>query len=360
MEIVVFIVGLVFAAIGGYVWWDARRFSQTAVKGEGRVIGFSVNSSRSKRSNRQTTYSPVIAYQHQGQDYQFTGRIGSSRVSHEIGDRVAILIAPHAPGNARLDGPGLQIFGGLFFAIGVGLMIFFFFVFDFSAWSLGIAAVVLLMIAVQAVMHLRKHNIRNVDDMKQALAKAKQAHQRGEIVQGREADDTVITDPAAFARERKRRKAPLWILALFFLVGVGVLIGGGFVAKKRSDFLAAAQTASGQVVDFKRRTSTSDGKTTTTYYPIVRYRPPGQAQAITFEHDTGSSSPAYHRGERVTVLYAPYDPREAIIDAGWMNWFGSGMMILLGTIFALVGGLGLRRQLKKRKAVPPPEVKLDF
>lgn len=355
MEIVFFIVGLLFAAIGGYMLWDARRFARRAVRGDGLVIGFAVNERRGKSGSR-TTYSPVIRYRHEGEEYQFTGRIGSSHVTRSIGDPVAILISPDDPGDARLDGPGMQFFGGVFLVLGLGTMAVFFSVFDFSLLSIVIAGGVMAVLATQVVMKLRKHDIHGVDDMKNALAAARQARGPVEGGAGRESRP-VITDPEAF--EKRRKKTPVWALVLVLVVGLAVLAGGAYVAKQRGEFLSKARPATGEVIDFKRRTSTSDGKTKTTWYPVVRYQPPGRDAPITFQHDTGSSPPAYQRGEPVSVLYLPGDPEEAIIDAGLMNWFVPGVMILLGGVFTVVGGLGLRNRLGQRRQ-QPEKVELEF
>ncbi|MDZ7839333.1 MAG: DUF3592 domain-containing protein [Gammaproteobacteria bacterium] len=358
MEIVFFIVGLVFAALGGYVLWDARRFARQAVQGEGLVIGFAVNERRGKSGNR-TTYSPVIRYRHQGEDYEFTGRIGSSRVKRTIGDPAAILISPDDPADARLDGPGMQIFGGIFLVLGLGTMAVFFSVFDFSFLSLIIAGGVIAVLAFQVKAKLRQHDIHGLEDMKSALAAAGQGRRREPTGSAGEESRPIITDPEAFENQREKNKAPGWVLVLFLLIGLGVLVGGGFVAKQRSDFLSDAQSAPGEVIDFERRTSTSDGKTTTTYYPVVRYQPPGHDAPVTFQHDTGSSSPGYSRGDAVTVLYSPDDPDEAIIDSGLMNWFAPGLMILLGGVFTLMGGLSLHGRSKKRRR-KPEDVELEF
>ncbi len=346
MEIVFFIVGLVFAAIGGYMLWDSWRFGRIAVKGEGLVTGFAVNKSRRRKSGSSPTYSPVIRYRYQGRDYQFTGRIASNQVRRSIGDPVSVLISPDDPAQARLDGPGMWIFGGIMLGMGLVSMTLFFFVFDFSLLSVGIAAVVIAALVSRTVMKLRKQDIHGVADIKSALA-GHAGKQTGPEAAGEESRE-IITDPNVFEAERRKHKTPGWVLVLLVVVGLGVLAGGGYLAKERSEFLAAARSATGEVVDFRRRTTTSDGKRTTTYYPIVRYQPPGHSAPVEFQHDTGSSSPGYSRGETVTVLYSPGDPGEAIIDSGMMNWFGPGLMILVGGAFTVLGGMALRSRGKQR------------
>jgi hypothetical protein len=224
-------------------------------------------------------------------------------------------------------------------------------------FSMAVAAVVVAALAMRAKKTLRKHEIHGIDDMKGALA----GHGRKQQVPGPAGEESreIITDPKAFEAKRREHRMPGWVPVLLLVIGLGMLVGGGFVAKQRSDFLAAARSATGEVVDLRRRTSTSDGKRTTTYYPIVRYLPPGRDAPVEFQHDTGSSPPAYSRGETVTVLYSPGDPGDAIIDGGIMNWFAPGLMIVLGGAFTVFGGLTLRsrRQLRQRKAA---DVELEF
>lgn len=355
MEIIFFIVGLVFAAIGGYMLWDSWRFGSVAVRGEGLVIGFAVSESRRGKSGSSRTYSPVIRYRYQDRDYQFTGRIASNQVKRSIGDPVSVLISPDDPAQARLDGPGMWIFGGIMLAVGLVAMALFFLVFDFSFLSLAVAAVVVAALAMRATKALRKRDIHGIEDLKGVLADHGR-NQQGPEPDGEESRE-IITDPKVFEAERGKHRMPGWVPVLMLVIGLGVLAGGGFVAKERSDFLAAARSATGEVVDLRRHTSTSDGKRTTTYYPIVRYQPPGGDAPVEFEHDTGSSPPAYSRGETVTVLYSPGDPGEAIIDAGIMNWFMPGLMIVLGGAFTVLGGLTLRSRRKQRQAA---DLELEF
>jgi hypothetical protein len=91
----------------------------------------------------------------------------------------------------------------------------------------------------------------------------------------------------------------------------------------------------------------------------VKYTPPGESMAITFEHDVGSSHPSYSVGDAVTVLYSPDDYNEAIIEAGLMNWFGPILMIFLGSIFVLVSGT-LIRSVMKRKATTEEQLELEI
>lgn len=346
MEIIVFIVGLFFSAIGGYLVWDGYRFRKTALETTGQVIGYAVKQSKSRKSGSQETYAPVIEYTYKGETHQFTGMLSSTQVKYKIGEAAPILVASHDPSKARLKGPGLIIFGTVFFTIGVGSIVFFFHIFKASKFSIAVAAFVILVLLAKLIKALHKHNIYSIDDAKAAITKLKEM-KAGASSKGKE-QEYIITDPVTFKKVRGKNKIPAWLAALFFIIGVGVCTGGVYWAPKRADFLETALTSSGVVIGFNSKTSTSDGKTTTTYYPRVRFTPNGGLDEILFEHDLGSSHPSYHRGEIVKVLYSPYDPNDAIIDAGWMNWFGPILMLSIGGLFMLFGSSILWKRLKER------------
>ncbi|MCG6969345.1 MAG: DUF3592 domain-containing protein, partial [Gammaproteobacteria bacterium] len=166
-------------------------------------------------------------------------------------------------------------------------------------------------------------------------------------------------DSGAFSRHVARKQtAPVWILAIFAVVGLSLVAGSAYLGIKRMEFIQGASAAYGTVVDFNSKTSTSDNGTTTTYYPIVEYIPLSQEREFRFEHDVGSNHPGYRRGDEVKVLYSANDPSEAIIDEGWRNYFGPLIMFAIGSIFALVAISVIIRQ-RKQKA-KQSQLKLDF
>ncbi|HHH45341.1 MAG TPA: DUF3592 domain-containing protein, partial [Gammaproteobacteria bacterium] len=257
MEIIVFIVGLVFSLLGGFLVWDGYRFRKTAREAAGRVVGYEVRQSKSRNSASQETYAPVVEYQYGGKTRQFTGRLASSLISYQIGDRVPVLVAAQDADDARLKASGMPVAGGIFFTIGVATMIFFFYIFQVSRFSLATAAFVIVVLLVQAGMALRKHNIRSIDDVKSFIAglkSLKSAYLQSNVQNQR----TVITDPAQLVRYRAKNRMPVWVAAIFLVAGLGLCAGGVILALKRQAFLDTAVAADGTIVDFVRRTSTSD------------------------------------------------------------------------------------------------------
>ncbi|QBQ55369.1 DUF3592 domain-containing protein [Nitrosococcus wardiae] len=354
MEIVFFIVGAVFVVLGGLVIWDFNRFKQSALRSIGQIVGYAVKHSHTRNSGASETYAPVVQYQASGQQHQFTASVSSSHVRHSIGDAVPILVHRHDPSRARLDSRMSQILGGVFIFIGAAAIATFISVFQVSMLSIGIAVVVIALLAVKLLAKLQRHNIYSMEDIKAAIDKIKKA----DTSISNKKKDYVITDPGAFRRHVQRHNSvPTWVLVILVMIGVGVISGGAYLGVKRINFLQTALTTQGTVVSLNSKTSTSDGKTTTTYYPVVEYLPPNQSQSIIFEHDIGSSHPPYRRGEKVEVLYSASNPSEAIINEGWMNYFGPGLMLIVGSVFVLVGGV-LRGQKRKQKIAQ--HLELDF
>jgi len=339
------LIGLALAALGAYVLWDERKFSKTAIRGRGRVVDFAAGKSRGR--NQMPAFSPVIGYRYKGQDYRLTGRVASSSPTHSVGDQVSILIAPDDPTAAQLAGPGMRNFAAAIVLIGVAMVVGFFFMFDFSMGSLIGAAGVFVLLCAQGILKLRDHDIHGLQDLKAVVAKLKREHRHAEPAPPGEEANPTISETAASAQEQGRRRAPAWLSVGVLVVAVGLLIGGGFVAKQRSHFLLAAHKAPGQVIGFRRTTSVSDGRTRWNFFPQVRFRPQGHTAPVTFEHDVGSNPPDYRSGEKVTVLYEPQHPENAIIDEGWMNWFGPALMIVIGIALAVLVGL---ERLRHRRA----------
>ncbi|MDE1151305.1 MAG: DUF3592 domain-containing protein [Micavibrio sp.] len=147
----------------------------------------------------------------------------------------------------------------------------------------------------------------------------------------------VFAAQAARNAANARKAAPILVL-----IGVGLILLGGYLAKKEQRLEDMGVRAPGRVVEL-RLNSSSDSNS---YYPIVNFQDAGGNQHE-FRARSGSNPPSYHVGEDVTVLYLADDAQaSAIIDSGWMNWLP---VILCGGIglAMLIGGAALARQRDK-------------
>jgi hypothetical protein len=139
----------------------------------------------------------------------------------------------------------------------------------------------------------------------------------------------------------------MWAL---FAAGVAVLgLAGSLVADTRS-FLARAQTANGVVVDLvaSHSTSSSFGRNSQDVYcPVVEFAGPG-GRPITFRSDTGTSPPAFRRGEKVIVHYDPAEPEKARLDGFFDLWFFPALVGGFGAIALFIGCVGLLLERSER------------
>ena len=60
---------------------------------------------------------------------------------------------------------------------------------------------------------------------------------------------------------------------------------------------------------------------------------------VRFEGPIGSTPPRYDVGERVAVRYPPGDPSAAVLDEFWALWFFPMLAAMIGTPFAVAGGV---------------------
>lgn len=118
---------------------------------------------------------------------------------------------------------------------------------------------------------------------------------------------------------------------VFSLIGLGSLIGLPFAVKSTTRFLAAAQTAEGEVTDV---VSERDSDGDLVQYPIVTFTS-RDGEQVQFKGSTSTSSS--NVGTKVTVKFVPGDEQNAKID-GFLDVWG---LVLFLSVFGIgFGGLG--------------------
>ena len=112
----------------------------------------------------------------------------------------------------------------------------------------------------------------------------------------------------------KGNPSPL-LSAIFFLVGIAMLIGGIFVYRSNQQFLQSSLKSTGTItgLDLKHSSDSSS------YYPVVQFRTL-ENQIINFTSSVGSNPASYQVGETVEVNYNPTNPTSAKINDFTSNW----------------------------------------
>jgi hypothetical protein len=114
---------------------------------------------------------------------------------------------------------------------------------------------------------------------------------------------------------------------VFLLIGIGMLIGSIVTYMQTRAFIAGAERSEGKVIEvqYGRRAGDSTGM----YCPVFQFITK-EGHTIRVTSKIRSSSPDYHRGEKVTVFYDPKEPNNAVIK-GFMNLY------FLPMVFGLIG-----------------------
>lgn len=343
MDIVLLIVGVIFALVGGVLIWKQLQALIYFSPVEGKVVAIEKRTTPAKGSKKQggPMYYPVIEYIGSGNIKTLTGSIGSSRPMHEIGERVTVLYS-RKKDEARLKSMVTLVMGLFFGLAGLGLCYLFIQVFTFSYFSMAAYAVGGILLVNSGRKALKKRDINSLDELKESFRNTEMKTSKGAGP-----EETVrIYDPAELTEDiREQSKGLKYVGPVFTVVGLLAIALGVYLGMERADFLETALNADGTVIKLHERRSDDSY----VYYPVVEFKLPGSDDVLSFEHDSGSNPPSYRVGEQVQVLYNPRNPRNAIIDAGLFNWFGPGIASVLGLIFVAVGISSIKQWIKHKK-----------
>jgi hypothetical protein len=139
------------------------------------------------------------------------------------------------------------------------------------------------------------------------------------------------------------------IFILIFLGGGGYMIYRSIQDRKKARASLTWPSVQGRVIESRvveSRSTDSDGDTTTTYRPYIKYE--YQVIGTTFTSDKLAVGPAvstsnYRKSEEkvnrmpvgstVTVYYNPDDPTDAVLE----QRSNAKLLLILGIIFAVIG-----------------------
>jgi hypothetical protein len=137
--------------------------------------------------------------------------------------------------------------------------------------------------------------------------------------------------------KKSRQKDPMFIYGglVIFLIGSAMISGAGYIAYSYFRFASNAVSVMGKVVEIDEiRSTDSDGKTSTTQYPIVEY----EYEGTTYKSRStiGSSGSDYSEGEQVEILVNTENPNNVLINTFTERWL---IVTFLGAIgLAFFGG----------------------
>jgi len=201
----------------------------------------------------------------------------------------------------------------VFIATGLGLCVLFFSIFDWSGFSVAIAAL------VSAAMFWKARAQRHVFGKAVGIGAVMRRTLGGSAVEAARFDRSQLLSSVELTSTHRRtaRQSAIGGVILV-LLGAGGMFGSWL----------------GRVVDL----AVSDTSDSTTYAPVVEFTPQYASSAIRFRHSVASSHPSWRVGQEVGVLSDPRDPSNAIIDQGWWT---TAFLMIPGAIGVLVVILGL-------------------
>lgn len=141
----------------------------------------------------------------------------------------------------------------------------------------------------------------------------------------------------------KSKKTAKLVKLVFFGFGFIWIVFGAFFFIDAKFFSSKAYKATGTVVELKkvRRLSTSSSGSkshVTTYYPVVRYQTK-EGKNVTVTSLSGSYPAPYKRGDHVTILYDPENPRRAKIESFSSMWLAPILGFGIGGILFVTGAV---------------------
>ena len=123
VTIIIFMSGLVFGGIAGWLYYQQANLERTGVAVEGTVIGLYESSSEDG-----TSYAPIVRFKTQGgRQFEFQSNTYANPPAYKVGETVSVLYPPDSPAKAIIKGEsrlliilfsvlaGIEIIVGTFF-----------------------------------------------------------------------------------------------------------------------------------------------------------------------------------------------------------------------------------------------------
>lgn len=353
MTIIVFIAGFAFILIGVlYILSEIaiRRDSQIVT---GEVVGFTSRVNTHKY-NTSVSYQAVARFKHlDGQTYYAVSTTGSSSPLNNIGDPIPVYVRKSDLTFAAVESNSSFILGAFFSILGLFFVIVFINTYKVDLLSVGISAVVLLIIA----NYFRKALHKNPLTIHQWL-KAKAKSKANSAYPENEKDQILwVTEEQIEAVFKRIRTSSRFVIPIFLLIGAVSLGFGLKYYKEKKFFIQSATHVEGTVVDMIQTRPSKRSR----YTPVVEFSLPNSTEVHRFKDSLSMNKSAYEIGAKVDVIFDPSKPSRAEIYSGFRNYLLSLVLGGLGILFLYVAwhtNRSVKRMEQRRRTTPRPPTHL--
>jgi len=316
-QIMMFVMALFFAALGGVVLGNALYWWARARRIQGELIGVRQDGGY---------FHSVFRYSLAGQSYEATSDQGSTSLpGPDTGAIVPLLIIP---GNFAVAEEARShvwtLVGALSAALGAWLFHVAVRLYPVGPMTWAAGGLLALYFGVKLYRLAQKERnarpradaqpLQCIEDLKAQPERRAEA-ERNQALQ--------------------RRWAPVLLVVGVTLLGLSYYLGHNLVHLE-----TAGLRAPGIVQSLER---SARGRRGSTYHPVVSFVTRG-GDAIRFRDATGSNPPAYRVGDHVTVLYLENDSESTTIDRGVWNWLIPALMLLFGGLLSIISVRALARK----------------
>lgn len=124
---------------------------------------------------------------------------------------------------------------------------------------------------------------------------------------------------------------------IIFLTGILEIVGGAYFYSSTATFLETAEIATAKVVRMVTKRSRRDGKTRTSYAPVIKFKD-SRNRSYTVESNFYSNPPRYRAGDSLDVLYDPQSPQDFKANNFFGIW-GIAVAFAFASITSLIAGV---------------------
>lgn len=330
--VVFFLVGFAMFVGGIIIIIYEVKLKNRSMKIQGYISGVAKSTSKGSKKGQAYYYKLVKFTDPNGEEQEFKGRVGSGAMPDPKHINTPVTVLYVEGETPKIDGKAMYILGGILMVMGVIFAGVYIVNFEFNwmavLFSIGIVAYGVAKI-LQKISKIK--SIKNADSLSSAISTAiKESKKSIKEKEYEKLGDYEVLDKSKAITEKRKKQTPAWVSVPLFFLSIGLLIGAYYSYQSQSEFFSTAYHAQGTVTGFKESSSTSDGSTTYTYAPIIKFKVDNKT--IKFTDNMGSSHPSEKRGDIVDVYYNPNDPNDAQMDKGWLNWILPIILLVLGVL----------------------------